>query len=79
MRSRFYLGYVSVEGRLELFKSEIVPTHETHGEKYAYAIGPFVTKRGALYMQAHGISPFINTVYAAEKAAKREMNGTNSR
>jgi hypothetical protein len=45
---RFYLGKTN-EG-LELFKSSSLPTPETG---YAFVIGPFKTKRGAIFMKNH--------------------------
>lgn len=67
--------YVGVkDGIFEVFKSDQVPTRETHGELYSAVIGPFRTMRGARYIQSNE-SPaqqqnhFVESVANAERAA----------
>ena len=64
--TKYFLGWVK---GWELFKSAETPTEETHGAKYTCVWGPFVTKRGALWAQAHPYS-LCATVREVERAAK---------
>ncbi len=58
----------------EVFRSECVPTAESHGHRYFAAIGPFRTMRGAKFMADHGRgNPHLQDVAAAEKIAKRAV------
>jgi len=67
---RWYVGY-KVTGGLEAFQALSDPTHATHGNEYAAVIGPFKTKRGAMFMQDHGFgNPHIQHVHDAERIAK---------
>jgi hypothetical protein len=67
---RIYVGYKS-KGPYEVFKSETLPTLESHGELYGYVIGPFRTMRGARWMRDHGANnPHAINVAACEKLAK---------
>lgn len=57
----------------EVFVCEQVPTETSHGNQYAFVIGPFRTRRGAEYMAAYGGdgNPHCITVADAEKLAKK--------
>lgn len=70
MKTRVYVG---VNGaKREVFRNVGTPTERTHGERYAYVIGPFRTARGAQYMRDYGIqNPLCQSVYDAETLAKR--------
>jgi len=72
MTPRWYVGCDVRSRKFVAFPSQIVPTEETHGHWLAYAIGPFRTKRGALFMAEHGEgNPHCVTVTQAEKLAKQ--------
>ena len=70
-RARYYVGLS--KGRLRsIFRSPIEPTEETHGSLYLAVIGPFRTKRGAVYMADYGEgNPHLQTVSQAEWYAKQ--------
>ena len=63
----FYVGIAP--GIRKVFKSPGIPTRETHGE-YLQVVGPFRTKRGAIFHAALGHdNPHVQTVAQAERAA----------
>lgn len=64
-----YVGYR--DGHYIYFRSEVKPTHTTHGNLYNYVIGPFKTKRGAKFMVDYGRNnPHCQTVDDAERLGK---------
>lgn len=72
--THYYLGLaVRATGNVrELFKCSYVPTWETHGSVYNAVIGPFRTKRGAVFMRDFGRSnPHLQNVADAERIAKQ--------
>jgi hypothetical protein len=70
MQRRIYVGKRKDTGARELFRSEVKPTDQTHGDVYAYAIGPFRTVRGATFMAEYGRdNPHCVTVRDAEMIA----------
>lgn len=73
---KWYVGHRN--GTMECFKSESIPTFTSHGETYAAVIGPFRTKRGALWMAAYGRNgnPHCRNVSEAEYHAKRAIKRT---
>ncbi len=74
-RPRYFVGLVTVRvpglgGSRELFRSATVPTFDTHGARYGATIGPFRTKRGAIFMRDHGrANPHCQCVNDAERIA----------
>lgn len=71
--SRPYVGRSRATGRLETFRSVAVPTEQSHGQAYGYAIGPFRTARGARFMARFGgDNPHCVTVGDAERIAAKE-------
>ena len=58
---RFYLGIKGTARKV--FKSDVTPTQETHGEQFNAVIGPFRTKRGAMFAAA-----FVAAIWPAESA-----------
>ncbi len=51
----------------KIFVSQNTPTKNSHPE-YLYAIGPFKTKRGAMFMQKYGqFNPHCRCVSDAER------------
>ena len=72
MRLRYYMGYRIDTGAREVFRNWYEPTATTHGHIYAAVVGPFRTKRGAVFMAEHGRgNPHIQTVADAERWGKR--------
>lgn len=71
-----FLGFAKAgSGKLwpEIFKSDKTPTARSHGKKYAGAMGPFRTMRGARFMQKCGLgNPHIKNVADAERIAKAQ-------
>ena len=66
---RFYLGIKGTARKV--FKSDVTPTQETHGEQFNAVIGPFRTKRGAMFAAAFGHNnPHFRTVADAERIAR---------
>jgi len=69
MRRPYYIGLK--DGKRYLFQSASIPTEQEYGRAYTAVVGPFVTKRGALFMLQHGVNnPHCQTVAQAEKLAK---------
>lgn len=64
-----YVGLVSGQPRFEYFRSSITPTRDTHG--YAAVIGPFRTRRAALWAEKYGRgNPHFQHVKDAERLCK---------
>ena len=67
-RERFYVGLKHLSRTV--FKSRDTPSPTTHGHAYAAVIGPFRTKRGAIFMRDHGQNnPHCQSVADAERLA----------
>jgi hypothetical protein len=64
--------YVGVKGAArKAFKADVVPTRATHGDQFGAVIGPFRTKRGAMFAAAFGHNnPHFRTTADAERIAK---------
>lgn len=74
MKTKLYVG-VKPDTTREVFRASQTPTKETHGNVYAYTIGPFRTKGGADFMAEYGKNnPHCRCVAEAEKLAKQEKN-----
>ena len=72
MALKYYLGHVAGSIDLELFRAPTTPTEATHGHLYGATIGPFRTKRGAVFMRDHGNNnPHCRCVAEAERIAKQ--------
>jgi len=57
------------------FMSDALPTHKTYRKLYSSVIGPFKTKRGALWAEKYGNrNPHFQTVNDAERLARLEIN-----
>jgi hypothetical protein len=83
--SRIYLG-VNLDCNSDqqirtIFHAMETPTHESHGERFIYVIGPFRTLAGAEIMRQYGRNnPHLQTVEDAERMAKKlavRINGTS--
>ena len=72
MRKKLWVGCAKV-GHWEVFRFDETPTEDTHGDKYFAAIGPFRTKRGALFMATCGHNnPHCQCVADAERIARKQ-------
>ena len=70
MSKRLYVG-VKSDLKRETFWSADVPTRSSHGDMFAYVIGPFRTKAGAVFMRDYGDgNPHCRCVSEAEKLAR---------
>ena len=66
---RWYIGCM-YDFEYKAFRSDITPTKNTHGY-YMYAIGPFRTRRAAMWAEKYGQgNPHFTGVAAAERLAK---------
>ncbi len=69
-RFRWYVG--AIENKFVAFTSVANPTYASHGTLYRYVVGPFRTKRAAMWAQRFGWSnPHFTDVDAAELFATR--------
>lgn len=67
---RYYVG-IGPDLKRKLFRSASEPEAHTHGSIYSYVIGPFRTKRGAIFMRDFGANnPHCQTVRDAERISK---------
>lgn len=69
-KMKYYLGLAGFGTLREVFRSSVTPTLESTGGKYIAVIGPFRTKRGAIFMRDHP-GPCVVTVQDAERLAKQ--------
>lgn len=71
-RTRIYVGCRVDAGKWsEIFRASETPTRDTHGDRYACVIGPFVSMAGARIMVAHGgNNPHIQSSTDADRMAK---------
>lgn len=70
-RPRWFVGRRVDDHRLEAFKSEFIPSAWSHGRIYNYCIGPFNTKRGAMWLERYP-NTSLSVVCDIEKVAKKE-------
>jgi len=67
---KFYVG-CKQDYSYEYFRSEFEPTEKNCGHIYRYVIGPFKTKRAALWAEKYGKNnPHFCHVEDAERLAK---------
>jgi hypothetical protein len=70
VKKRYYVGLRWSNGARESFRAAVAPTSLTYPE-YTAVIGPFRTRRGALFMRDCGRNnPHVQTVADAERLAK---------
>jgi hypothetical protein len=73
MKNKIYVGFIAGQ-RPVIFRSEIEPTHESHGHLYNASMGPFRTLRGARFMRNYGIgNPHARTVNDCERLGKMTL------
>lgn len=69
MRSKWYVGHCT--GKLKAFSAINLPTEATHGDLYKAVIGPFKTKRAALWTEQYGQNnPHFQHVNDAERLSQ---------
>ncbi len=73
-KARWYVGHKGAGSvGFVAFQSATEPTERTHGDRFAAVIGPFDTKRAAVWAEAHGANnPHFLTVADAERIAAWE-------
>lgn len=69
---KWYVGHtVDKPSRLKAFRCSFLPTDLTHGLTYYAVIGPFGTKRAALWAEKYGLgNPHFVQVSDAEHISK---------
>ena len=71
MRKQYYVGFRVQDHKLEIFNSANEPTSESHSDIYSAVIGPFRTKRAALWAEKYGrFNPHFQHVEDAERLSK---------
>lgn len=77
--SKWYVGYtVEKPSRFQAFKCSFLPTDITHGLIYFAVIGPFRTKRAALWAETYGLNnPHFQHVRDAERISAMERKVSN--
>lgn len=71
LRSRLYIG-LTFDSPYVIFRATDTPTAQTTGSRFMAVIGPFRTRRGAVFMRDHGRNnPHVCCVADAERIAKR--------
>lgn len=72
MARKWYVG-IGDEGRIrKAFSSDTTPTRVSHGAEYGAVVGPFRTKRGAMFHAAMGAAnPHVQHVNDAERIARK--------
>lgn len=69
-RPRYYVG-LGPAGERIAFRSARAPTRASHGALFAAVIGPFSSRRGAVYMTIYGRgNPHCRCVADAERLAR---------
>lgn len=71
-RKQWYIGLANGGRIRKTFTSDVTPTQATHGAEYAAVVGPFRTKRGAMFHAAVGAAnPHVRNVADAERIARQ--------
>jgi hypothetical protein len=74
MTCRFFVGLAS--GARSIFTSDALPTAESHGHPFGAVIGPFRTKRAAVFTRDFGANnPHCRSVADAERLASNHASG----
>jgi len=70
MKTRWYIGH-KTNGGLIAFSDTSTPTEQGYGKLFGAVIGPFKTKRAALWAEKYGrFNPHFQHVNDAERLAK---------
>lgn len=67
MTSKYYVGHKG--GARLVFKSETTPTRQSHGDRFNAVVGPFRTKRAAIWAASQCGNPHYQHVRDAERYA----------
>lgn len=71
-KTKWYVGVIP-GGEWTAFRADCAPTYGTHGDRFGAVIGPFRTRRGAVFMAKYGRgNPHLQAVADAERLAKSE-------
>ena len=74
MKMKWYVGMI--KGELVRFRSELTPEETKWGQVYNAVIGPFRTKRAALWAEKYGyMNHHFYNVKDAEKLSRMEGEG----
>ena len=77
---QYYVGLTGINTKREVFFDFRTPTVAQYGKRYGAVIGPFRTKRGAVFMAEYGANnPHCYTVDDAERIAKELANVSTNR
>ena len=70
---KWFVGYSSYSGDYQAFYTNgETPSLWDWGLEFDFVIGPFITKRGAKFMEKYGRgNPHCQSVYDAERLAKK--------
>lgn len=72
---KYYVG-TAPGGKRHVFSSSNTPSQEKYGHLYSAVIGPFRTKRAAMFMaEQGGTNPHLRSVADAERIAKKYTKG----
>ena len=73
MKNKHYVGLLSGKG-LIYFASTKEVNRVSHGELYSAVVGPFRTKRAALWAEKYGYrNPHFQHVSDAEKLSRKDI------
>ena len=68
---KWYVGWMNNINNFCMFSSCITPTRESHGHRFAATVGPFRTKRAAIWAAKYGKdNPHFQHVDDAERLCK---------
>jgi hypothetical protein len=71
IKKQWYVGLV--RNGLEAFRSELTPTETKYGMVYKCVVGPFKTRRAALWAEKYGYNnPHFQTVKDAERISAQK-------
>jgi len=71
MKRHWYAGFENKTAKIVAFYSNTEPTYDSFGHCYFAVIGPFKTKRAAIWFERYGNNnPHCYDVNAIEKIAK---------
>lgn len=69
----WYVGILAKDGTYEAFTCDNPPTRSLYGSRYTVVIGPFRTKRAALWAERYGRgNPHFQTVEDAERLSREQ-------
>lgn len=72
MKRKWYVG--QRDNTRFTFRISTTPTQVTHGDRFNAVMGPFRTKRAALWAVSQFNNPHFQTVADAERISKQEVS-----